>query len=102
MVVAVAVHVVSAQSVNCNEKDVRTRRDILCSRARRSNAVNHTTTQQNFAVSVECVQNQLLAGCYFIFGALEDLGEDSAAHLFGLLDAVNVQERGGDVVDAGG
>src|SRR6267378_4965297 len=45
LVVAVAVHVVSAQSVNCNEKDIWALRDILCSRARRSNSANHTTTQ---------------------------------------------------------
>src|ERR1700704_2885986 len=43
--VAVAVHVVSAQSVNCDEKDIWALRDILCSRARRSNSANNTTTQ---------------------------------------------------------
>src|SRR6266403_1504547 len=43
--VAVAVHVVSAQSVNCDEKDIWALRDILCSRARRSNSANHTTTK---------------------------------------------------------
>src|SRR3977135_4431580 len=45
LVVAVAVHVVSAQSVNCNEKDIWGLRDTLCSRARRNNSANHTTTQ---------------------------------------------------------
>src|SRR6267378_1194244 len=45
LVVAVAVQVVSAQSVNCDEKDIWGLRDILCSRARRSNAANHTTTK---------------------------------------------------------
>src|SRR6266481_600014 len=45
LVVAVAVHVVSAQSVNCDEKDIWALCDILCSRARRSNPANHTTTQ---------------------------------------------------------
>src|SRR5258706_11835658 len=45
LVVSVAVHVVSAQSVNCDEKDIWALRDILCSRARRSNSANHTTTK---------------------------------------------------------
>src|SRR6267154_1413667 len=45
LVIAVAVHVVSAQRVNCDEKDIWARRDILCSRARRSNSANHTTTK---------------------------------------------------------
>src|SRR5882672_10626781 len=45
LVVAVTVHAVSAQSVNCDEKDIWALRDILCSRARRSNATNHTTTK---------------------------------------------------------
>jgi hypothetical protein len=45
LVVSVAVHVVSAQSVNCDEKDIWARRAILRSRARRSNSANHTTTK---------------------------------------------------------
>src|SRR5882757_10760064 len=45
LVVAVTVHVVGAQSVNCDEKDIWARRDILRSRARRSKSANRTTTQ---------------------------------------------------------
>src|SRR6267154_896739 len=45
LVVAVTVHVVSAQRVNGDEKDIWARRDILCSRAQRSNSANHTTTK---------------------------------------------------------
>src|SRR6266481_6706266 len=44
LVVAVTVHVVGAQSVNSNEKDVWARRPILCTRPRRSKHANGTTT----------------------------------------------------------
>src|ERR1700757_1674339 len=47
------------------------------------------------------LSGELLFRGYFTIGLLENLGQNAAAHLLWLLDAVNVQDRRSHVVHAG-
>jgi len=84
---------VSAQSVNCDEEDIWRCVTFCAAEPAQQRRKGHNNKVE-FCRKSGVRSKQLLVGCYFIFRALEYLVRTRPRICLGLLDAVDVQERG--------